>query len=249
MKTRSLLRKLRNVTVLTREEAGALEDSIMRIERFHAGFDIISEGSKPNAVHLMVSGWAARRKMLENGANQFTAFLIPGDFCDIHVTVLARMDHNITAITNCEIAMIDGERLDELASRSSNLARALWWTTLVDEAVLREWVVNNGQRRAYAAVAHLLCEMHVRLCLVGEADGSSEPFTFPVTQEHIANATGLTPVHVNRTLQQLRGDGLIRLHSRQLGILDLERLRAVAGFEIEYLHLMPRGAGDEGIER
>ena len=247
MLTRCLQTKLSNVTSLTTAETSALEDTIVSVKDFRAGFDIIAEGSRPDVVHLMLDGWAARRKMLENGVNQFTAFLIPGDFCDIHINVLAKMDHHITSLTPCRMAMIDGEKLDRLTAQNSNLSRALWWSTLVDEAILRQWIVNNGQRKAFAATAHILCEMHVRLQMVG-LPGDAKRFAFPLTQEHLAAATGLSPVHTNRVLQQLRKDGLIELRGKKLKILDMNRLREAAGFEIEYFHLQTRTKAGQEIE-
>lgn len=245
MEPNPLIRKLCGVARLTEEERRSIRDLCTDVGEVERKQDIISEGAEPDRVHVMLQGWAARYKLVPDGGRQITAFLIPGDFCDIHITILGRMDHSILALTPCKIGYIRGDALDKLTQESSNLARALWWTTLVDEAVLREWVVNNGRRDAYQAIAHVLCEMHLRMDAVGLV--SDDVLDLPLTQEELADAAGLTPVHTNRILQRLRGDGLIDLESRVLTIRDVEGLRKAAGFEPEYLHAEPRSGGD--VER
>ena len=189
-------------------------------------------------MHLIIEGWAARYKILRDGSRQIVAFLLPGDFCDLHVAILGHMDHAIVAITECQVAFIPSADVDELTSRHSSLTKALWWGTLVDEAVLRSWIVNNGRRNAEAAIAHLLCELHARMQLIGRAD--SDCLAMPLTQEELADATGLTPVHTNRMLQSLRKAGLIELSDRMLTVLDVPGLRNLAGFDPDYLHLVRR---------
>jgi CRP-like cAMP-binding protein len=196
--------------------------------------DIISEGDSPSHVHLMLTGWAARYKIVRDGGRQITAFLIPGDFCDAHVAILRRMDHGILALTDASVAFVSHAEFDALPLRSPILARALWWATLVDEAVLRAWIVNIGRRDAHGAVAHLLCELHARMRNVGLA--AEERFELPLTQEVIADALGLTPVHVNRVLQRLRSEDLIVLKGGYLEIRDARCLRAAAEFDPSYLH-------------
>lgn len=196
--------------------------------------NIIREGDRPDHVHLIVEGWAARYKLLPDGARQITAFLIPGDFCDIHVTVLAEMDHSIATLTKARVAAVPRAKIRELVERPS-LARAFWWATLVDEAVLRAWIVNAGRRDAYEAIGHLMCELYVRLRNVGLT--TDHRFDLPLTQEEIADALGLTPVHVNRVLQRMRGEDLITLKAGLLTILDYPRLESAAGFNPNYLHI------------
>ncbi|GGC17690.1 transcriptional regulator [Novosphingobium marinum] len=230
-----LSRKLSNIASLTDEESQSISDLCERIEVVPAKTDIISEGDRPDYVHLVLEGWAARSKVLESGKRQFTAFLIRGDFCDLHVTILARMDHAITAVTNCKVAYIPSPELERLTLGNAKLTRALWWSTLVDEAVLREWIVNTGLRSAYEAVAHLICEMHFRSQMVGIVDGDT--FDLPLTQEELGAATGHTPVHINRVLQKLRAAGLIDFRGGRLTVRDLDGLEEAAGFESEYFHI------------
>ncbi len=240
MRHLSLWRKLNATSHLSDEDSDCLAGLCVDVTSTRRHADIIAQGDRPHAIHLLLGGWAARYRLLPDGSRQITAFLIPGDFCDLHVTVLDRMDHGIVALTDCDYACIPSDRLDACAGERPRLARAFWRATLVDEAILREWVVNVGRRDATQAVAHLLCELFLRARMAGLATGDTIPL--PVTQDDLADATGMTPVHMNRTLQKLRGDGLIELAQRQLTVRDLPALRAAAGFDPAYLHLRDRAA-------
>jgi CRP-like cAMP-binding protein len=184
-----------------------------------------------------VEGWAARYKLLPDGARQITAFLIPGDFCDLHVTILGEMDHGITTLTRSRVAFVPRARIEELTERPS-LVKAFWWSTLVDEAILRAWIVNVGRRDAFEAVGHLICELYVRMKNIGLVDGRR--FDLPLTQEEIGDALGLTSVHVNRVLQRLRSEDLISFRQGLLTIHDYPALEKASGFNPNYLHIEPR---------
>ena len=189
-----------------------------------------------------MDGFACRYKLRANGSRQIMAYLVPGDFCDLHVFILREMDHTIATLSPCRVVDIPRERILELTERSA-LARALWWATLVDEATLREWLVNIGARSAEERIAHLLCELLLRLRVVGLADGAE--YELPITQAELADTMGLSSVHVNRVLQRLRGDGLITLKGKQLVIPDPDRLIAFSGFTPNYLHLaQPNGPAE-----
>jgi CRP-like cAMP-binding protein len=229
-----LIRKLETVGTLPDVDKRALVDVCDDVREFSAKRDIIREGARPDFVHLVLEGWAARYKLVPSGRRQITAFLVPGDFCDLHITVLQQMDHSITSITPTKIACIPAKVMKELPETHPSLTRALWWSTLVDEAVLREWLVSAGRRNAYEAVAHILCELHARLKRVGLVEGHH--FELPVTQEELADALGLTAVHVNRMLQRLRMEGLVQLEKGRLAVLDSLGLCKVAGFDPSYLH-------------
>lgn len=203
-----------------------------------AGVDLIEEGDRPDDVIYLIEGWAARYKILPNGKRQIMAYLIPGHLCDIHIFILRSMDHSIGLLSDARVARIPKHDVLSLIDQSPKIARALWWATLVDEATLRAWLVNIGQRNAFEAIAHLFCELWVRLEQVGLADGYS--YELPLTQEQLGDTIGLTPVHVNRTLQRMRDERLISLRSGHLVILDIDRLRKIASFEPNYLHLVPR---------
>jgi CRP-like cAMP-binding protein len=201
--------------------------------------DLIREGEIPEFTYLMLDGWACRYKTLPDGRRQIVAFFVPGDFCDLNVYVLRQMDHSVGAVTRLSVADISREDMDRLTARYPRVAQALWWEALVNAAIQREWTFNVGQRTAYERIAHLLTELFLRLRTVKMTNGTS--CDFPLTQNDLADATGLTAVHVNRTLQVLRRDGLIELERRQLTILDMQRLMEAAMFNSNYLHLDHEG--------
>jgi len=229
-----LVTKLGGFAVLSEQDRLAVVHASRIVRSVGAHQDIISDGDRPDHVHLILAGWAARYKILPDGERQITAFLIPGDFCDLHVTILKQMDHGIGALTAVSVAEISRREMNQLCDDRPGLLRAMWWATLVDEGVLREWIVNIGRRDSYARIAHLMCELLVRMQNVGLADDGG--FQLPLTQEHLADALGLTPVHVNRVLQRLKADKLIELGGRTLTILDPGGLRRAAGFDPSYLH-------------
>lgn len=195
---------------------------------------IIREGDNPEHIHIILNGWAARYKIQKDGSRQIVAFLLPGDVCDLHVTILRRMDHGIVAIGQVEVAFVPAETMEDVPLERPNVLRALWRATLIDEAVMRAWIANIGRRVAIERIAHLFCELHARLALIGlVTDGQ---FALPVTQEDIADAMGLTSVHVNRVLKVLRTQDLVRVTDGELEILDVAALRELCGFDATYLH-------------
>lgn len=229
-----LTRKLELFSELSDDDRRVLDEAITAPRQVEADQDLIREGDRPNKVHLILTGLACRYKLVESGHRQITAFLLPGDFCDLHVFILKAMDHNISTLTRSSVVGIPRAKVLELTERPA-IGRALWWATLVDEATLREALVNMGRRDAEERLAHLFCELHARLEAVGLANGNT--FDLPLTQVELADVVGLSPVHVNRTLQALRHQQLIRVSSRSITIRDLERLRALSGFDPNYLHL------------
>jgi CRP-like cAMP-binding protein len=232
-----LVTKLEKVSRLTDEDRAALATLGDEPRDMGARRNVIREGERPDHVHLMVEGWAARYKLLPDGTRQITAFLIPGDFCDLHVTILGEMDHSIITLTRARIAYIARSKMDAVTERPG-LARAFWWATLVDEAVLRAWIVNIGRRDAFEAIGHLMCELYVRMKNIDLTDDHC--FELPLTQEELGDALGLTPVHVNRVLQRMRTDELISFKGGMLTILDYRRLETASGFNPNYLHIAER---------
>jgi len=235
----ALALRLEAFTRLSQDDRAALA-KISKVARvIPARRDLIREGERPRYVHLMVDGWACRYKALTDGRRQVVAFFVPGDFCDLNVYVLKEMDHSIGAITRLSVADISRDEMDELTSSQPRITQALWWEELVTNSIQREWTLNIGQRTAYERIAHLLVELFLRLRSVKLTNGDS--CDFPITQTDIADATGLTAVHVNRTLQELRRDGLIILERKRLRIPDLKRLKDAAMFNTNYLHLDHEG--------
>lgn len=231
--------KLEAFTRLSQDDRASLAQITCNLRYVEARRDLISEGDRPCFVHLMLDGWACRYKQLPNGKRQIVALFVPGDFCDVNVYILKAMDHSIGAITRLKVAMITAEEMCALTAERPRITQALWWHELVTAAVQREWTLSLGQRSAYERLAHRLVELYLRLNAVGRAQNGR--CDFPLTQNDIADATGLTSVHVNRTLQELRRDGLIELERKQLQILDLERMMDVAMFNPNYLHLDHEG--------
>ncbi|HEV2867604.1 MAG TPA: Crp/Fnr family transcriptional regulator [Allosphingosinicella sp.] len=197
--------------------------------------DLIREGEKPRAVNLILEGWGSRYKQLPDGRRQILSFVLPGELCDPNVFILREMDHSIGAITRMRYAEIAPADFQELMTASPRLTQGFWWNELAAVATAREWIANVGQRNARERIAHLLCELFIRLRLSGLTEGDA--CDFPPTQHDLADATGLTSVHVNRTLQDMRREGLIELRGRRLIIPDLDALKQAAGFKENYLHL------------
>ena len=232
--TNTWARKLATFGPLAADDERLLDQLIANTVTFPAGEDIISQGDLPRDLHVVLEGCACRYKVLPDGRRQIIAFLLPGDLCDLHVFLLREMDHSIGTITASRVATISRESVLEITSQRPQLTRALWWGTLVDEAILREWIVALGRRTAYERIAHLICELYLRLKLVGAANGES--FELPITQTELADTMGLSLVHVNRVLQRLRGEGVVEFQSRTVTIRNAERLKEIALFDPIYLH-------------
>ncbi|WP_162854691.1 Crp/Fnr family transcriptional regulator [Sphingobium estronivorans] len=230
-----MLKKLASVDRLTEAEEQAAMALCHDVHAIARRKDIVSEGSSPDCIHIILDGWAVRYNVLPDGSRRITAFLLPGDFCDIHATVLKIMDHGIIALTDCKVAFVPPEQIDRIAGSTPSLARAFWRSTLIDEAILRRWLVKGGRGDAFEAVGHLLGELYVRARLVGLT--SDHSLEMPLTQEEIGDATGLTPVHVNRVLKRLREAGLATVKGGTLRINDINALRRESGFDPNYLHL------------
>lgn len=216
------------------------EDDIARLDQIAAGTvtvarrrDLISEGENPTHVHLIREGYACRYKVLEDGSRQIMAWLLPGDICDLHIAILGEMDHGIATLTQCDVAFVPVETVYEL-TMSPQINRALWWNTLSDEAILREWLVNIGGRSATQRVAHLFCELLARLHMVERA--TENAFHYPATQRDLADSLGMSVVQANRSLQALKDEGLIAQTGRTLRVLDVDALRTFSGFNPNYLH-------------
>lgn len=236
----ALVRRLSTLADLDGEDRSRIAQLCKNIRDVPRRSHITKEGDRPEYVHVMLSGWAARYKTLQDGSRQIVDFVVPGDFCDLHVALLRAMDHGILALTPCSVARIDEDGIATLTAENSRVVRAMWWSSLVDQSILREWVLNVGRRDAYGRVSHLLCELHFRMKRVGLAE--DDQLALPLTQEELADATGLTSVHVNRVLQRLRSEKLIEIGRGMLTLLDASALQEAAGFDSAYLHVRRRVA-------
>jgi CRP-like cAMP-binding protein len=232
--------KLMGFARLDEEDIALLKKLTVKVRKISARQDLIREGDRPGPVFVLLSGWACRYKLVPEGRRQIVAFMMPGDACDVHVSLLAEMDHSIETLTPAIVAMIDRVDLEELLTSRPAIALALWSSQLVNESTLREWIVSMGRRSSVARVAHLMCELFLRARNIGLVEGDT--FELPLTQIVIADALGMTPVHINRVFRNLRLAEAMEMHERTLVIKDSGQLARIAGFDENYLHRRLRRA-------
>lgn len=228
------VKKLSGLAELTPKDVAALEAATSRPRRYLARQDMIREGDEPGPVFVMLDGWACRYKILPNGTRQIMAFLMPGDSCDLHIKLLAEMDHSIQAITTASVATIARLDMETLMDEHPNIARAMYTAQLVDEGVMRAWIVSMGRRSSTERVAHLICELYLRARNTGLVADST--FALPLSQLVLADALGMTAVHINRVLKELRLAGAMALKRGSVTIIDAVKLVQIAGFDENYLH-------------
>jgi CRP-like cAMP-binding protein len=230
----SLVRKLELLSGLTDDDRRALADLPLSINKVSAGHHLVREGEQPTHCCLLVDGYACRYKVSATGARQIVSFHIRGDILDLQHLLLSTADHHVQTITDATIAWTPKAAIRAVARERPEVAEALWKDTLIDASIFREWVLNVGRRDAKSRIAHMLCEFIVRCEAVGL--GSADRFRLPMTQEQIADATGLTAVHVNRMLRGLEEEGIIKRKGREIAVGDWPRMRRVADFDPVYLH-------------
>lgn len=231
----SFVEKLRRSPGFGQADLAALASLAADMQTIEPNCAIVSEGSLGDRIHILLDGWAARVKILENGSRQIPSLMLPGDICDIDALQLERNNCGVVAITRCSVAIFSRDAMTALFDAHRGLRNAVYRMMAVDNAIATQWAVCLGRRSARERLAHMLCELHARLEAIGEARGGS--YTLPLTQEELADLLGLTAVHVNRTLQGLRADGVIQLRDHRLTIPDAAELARVAGFDPSYLHL------------
>jgi CRP-like cAMP-binding protein len=232
---KGLWRKLQFRAPLDEADRSAFLSLPCRVQKVEPSIYLVREGDRPDHSCVLLNGFAVRHKVTEGGDRQIMSFHIDGDFLDLEGSLLNIADHNIQTLTRCEVAFIPRSAMRELISSHPRIAMALWVDTLIDASIYREWVVNVGKREGFQRVAHLLCEFGRRLEVAGLA--TSRGYDLPMTQEQLADATGMSLVHLNRVLKRLTADHLIKRKRRFVSIPDWERLRSVAGFSELYLHL------------
>ncbi|HEX8553295.1 MAG TPA: Crp/Fnr family transcriptional regulator, partial [Sphingomonas sp.] len=201
---------------------------------------IVREGEKPLHACVLLEGFAFRHKVLVDGSRSINAIHMRGDAVDLQNTLLGTADHSVQTLTRSVIAYIPRDDIKRLAFAHPNVGMAMWYDTLVDGSIFREWIANIARRDAGSRVSHLLCEFGLRLEAIALGDRLS--YELPMTQEQLADATGLTPVHVNRTLKDLETRGLISRSKKFVAIADWTRMEDVAGFNDTYLHLRDHAA-------
>lgn len=225
---------------LTPTETEALQQLPTRLENVPADHDLVHAGDRPNKCITIVSGFANTSKRVAGQRRQFAAFHVPGDMPDLMSLHLETMDCDIRTSTACQVEYVTHADLLNICVCFPRLGFAFWRATLLDAAIMRDWVVNLARRPALSRLAHFFCEMMVRLEAVGLADEFR--CRLPLTQEDLSDVTGLSVVHVNRTLQVLRATGFMLFNDGNLVILEWEKLAALANFDDGYLHLSRNGS-------
>jgi CRP-like cAMP-binding protein len=229
-----LIRKLESIANLSDDERQCVLSLPLAIRKFGADQDIVRQGDRPSECCLIVEGFACRYELTAQGRRQIMSFHIPGDMPDLQSIHLSVMDHSVMAITPSTLGFAPHESVRELIKRCPRLSDIFWRDTLIDAAVFRKWMVGIGRKSAYGRIAHLLCEVFMRMKSIGlTGDDSCE---LPVTQAEIGDALGLSTVHVNRSLQELRADSLITLRGNLLTVQDWNGLKEAGEFDPTYLH-------------
>ena len=229
------LKKLRRRIEISSEEERVIRDSVAEVRRVGADRIVVRAGESLNASLILLDGWLARCKDLPGGERQVTQLHVAGDFADLHGFTLKRLDHDVSTLSDSRIALVPHERIREITNEHPRLGRIFWFSTNMDAAIQRELALSLGQRSAISRMAHLFCELYIRLDVVGRT--SEDGYEFPLTQRELSECLGLTVVHANRTLQELRRRGLVELENRRLAILDRRGLEGVAEFDPNYLYL------------
>ncbi|MDB5697251.1 MAG: Crp/Fnr family transcriptional regulator [Alphaproteobacteria bacterium] len=230
-----LARKLRARDSISPEEEQVLRDAVVEVREVRAGKVLVRQGTPVNESTLLIEGIVCRYKDLASGERQIQELHVPGDFVDLHGFLLKRLDHNIASVSRALIALVPHDRLRRITEEHPHLSRMLWFSTMLDASVQRETILSVGRRTAFARIAHLMCELCLRLQVVGLSEDGR--FAMPITQTDLADATGLTSVHVNRMLKQLRDQDMLTFRNGMAEIHDWERLARAAEFDPAYLHL------------
>ena len=230
----SVIRKLERLTTLDDADRAAIAGLPFTLGRGRASHYVVRERDRVVNCCVLLSGYACRHKTTSEGGRQIVSFHLPGDILDLQHILFPVADHNVQTITEATWAVVPNDALRKVTRERPGITEALWKDTLIDASIFREWVLNVGRRDAKSRVAHLLCEFTTRREAAGL--GAPERFELPMSQEQIADATGLTPVHVNRMLHALSDDGIIARDKRLVDILDWKLLRRVGDFDSAYLH-------------
>lgn len=231
-----LIRKLEQFSPLSGEERESLKQLPIRLRNYARGELIVEQGSCPEESCVVMAGFAFRFKIMPDGARQIVGLQIPGDFVDLQSFVLKPMDHAVAAASSAVIGKVSHTALEKMLEKHPRLARPLMWDIAVDAATAREWLAIMGRRSAYQQIAHLLCELYFRMDWAGKV--KDQGFEFALTQAELGDVCGLSTVHVNRSLQALRKDGLIVLENHILTVSHLDALVKAAEFDPAYLHLL-----------
>ncbi|MCS3893347.1 CRP-like cAMP-binding protein [Bradyrhizobium japonicum USDA 38] len=233
----ALVTKLKISNDLGDDDLRAIEALPIRRRDLESQQRIVADGDRPTDCCLLFSGFAYRAKTIVDGRRQLLSLHVPGEIPDMQSLHLHVMDHDLVAMSPCVIGLISHDAIKALGRARPVVADAFWRETLVDAAIFREWIANLGGRPANSRLAHLLMEIYRRLEAIGQA--RNDEFVFPITQADLGDCLGLSAVHVNRVLQELRREGLVEVQRGRFRILQRKKLEAFGGFEDGYLHLKP----------
>ena len=226
--------RLRRLTALGATELSEIEGSCSAATQVRARRDLLREGDGTEQLTILLEGWACRFKLIPNGRRQITALLLPGDICNLDTLYVGQAGYSVTTLTACTVATIKRATLRTIATRHPAVGAELGLLLAIDNAMLTERAACLGRRSAREHLAHFLCEMLLRLTLVGQARGNE--YALHITQEEISDVLGLTPIHVNRVLRGLKIDGIIEQRGHNIVIRDWHVLRQIAAFQSAYLH-------------
>jgi CRP-like cAMP-binding protein len=231
----AFLRKLESITELSAEERQALLELPIALKRFDANVDIVSEGEITQQCCLVLEGLVCRYKLVNSGERQIMSLHIPGDVPDLHSLHIEKMDHSLGTLTPALVGFIPHDAVRRVTRNSYKVAEAFWREALIDAAIFREWMVGIGRRSAPSRLAHFLCEFVTKMEAVGLSDGVT--CELPMTQTEIGDALGLSTVHTNKKLRELKAAKLIEMRGRRLKVLDWAGLCELGEFDATYLHL------------
>ena len=235
----ALLRRLNTVSGLDDADIAAIGRALpIDVRHWEAGRAIVSDGGRPTDCCLVIEGFCVRSKTTVSGQRQILSIHIPGEIPDLQSLHLHRMDHDLIAVAPVYARLHQSHvAMRALTRANPNVAEVLWRDTLIDSAIFREWIVNVGQRPAASRLAHTVVELRRRLAITGRARGDT--FEMPLTQEQISEALGITPVHANRIIRQLRDDRIVDINRGRVTVLDETKLAELAQFDDRYLHQDP----------
>lgn len=233
----ALIRRLRTISAIDEQDIETIRALPIDLKTYAPGQDIVRDGARPTACCLLAEGFCIRSKTTFEGRRQILSIHIPGEIPDLQSLYLHVLDHDLVSLTECRLGFIPHAALKVVVRQRPNVAEVLWRDTLIDAAMFREWIVNVGQRPAASRLAHIVMELRARLKVIGRDHGNR--IEMPMTQEQIGEAMGITSIHANRIIKQLREDGVLEFHRGHVTVLDENKLEELAQFEDCYLHLTP----------
>lgn len=231
----SFINKMNFYSCLAQTEKTAIQECVESKHLFAKGQTLVKAGEKSDRINIVTDGWAGCFKSAHNGIDQLISFILQGDHCEEISSIQGRMDHSIKALSDVRVTRIDRQKLLARIEPGSGLAQGLAWSSIVDKSIMGEWLLNVTRRPAAMRLAHLLCELFTRSFIIGKTEGNS--MHFPLTQVALSESLGLSPVHLNRSLQLLRQRKLITLARKTLTIIDWQQLAEFADFDNNYLHI------------